>query len=275
VPSSKLALFFDPASLRELFGIISPLFPRGDQPLKTHDRFLPGRGASVREDWHAWLPDQKAKAFHAYSQQLEATYTMLSVSLDEAMELHRSGHVAKSFQAVCVTPALCTRLAEPLAALMRSLGEHAKHYGTVPNAAPLNPTNFQGLRGQRSARSSSLLSRVLLSHRSQFLHKLGTLGEMVEDLHRDFSVAASELSEGLVVADTAPLWQTLDACHFDLNTCLREAIVLLKSFLVAVPENELDGFEQTYRAQLRGSPPREQDRSRLLRHRRIAQIAGE
>jgi hypothetical protein len=242
--------------------------------LKTHDRSLPGRGASVREDWHAWLPDQKAKAFDAHCQQLEASYTMLSVSLDEAMALHRSGHLAKSFQAVCVTPALCTRLAEPLSALIRSLGEHAKHYGTVPNAAPLNPANFQGLRGQRSARSSSLLSRVLLSHRSQFLHKLGTLNEMVEDFHREFSQAAVELSEG-PAADTPPLWDTLDSCHFDLNTCLREAIVLLKSFLVALPENELAGFEQTYRAQLRGFPPREQDRSRLLRHRRIAQIAGE
>jgi trans-aconitate methyltransferase len=77
------------------------------------------------------------------------------------------------------------------------------------------------------------------------------------------------------MTNVAPFWECLDDCHFDLNTCLRETIVLLKSFLVAIPENELDGFEQTYRAQVRAAHPSQPDRSRLLRHRRIAQIAGE
>jgi len=33
---------------------------------------------------------------------------------------------------------------------------------------------------------SSLLNRVLLSQRLQFLHKVSTLEEMVEDLGKDF-----------------------------------------------------------------------------------------
>jgi hypothetical protein len=242
--------------------------------LKTHDRTLPGRGASVREDWYAWLPDEKEKAYESHTQRLEAAYTMLSVSLDEALELHRSGRWAKSFQAVCVTPALCTRLSEPLTALLRSLAEHAKHYGTIPNAAPLAPANFQSPRGQRSARMSSLLSRVLLSHRSQFLHKLAMLNEMVADISRDFSEAAGELSQG-PLSDTEPLWQALDASHFDLNTCLREAFVLLKSFMVAISSQELAGFEATYQTQLHDRVPRDERPARLLRHRRIPQIAGE
>ena len=242
--------------------------------MKTHDRTLPGRGASVREDWCAWLRNEKSQLFESHTQHLEAAYTMLSVSLNEALELYRGGQSAKSFQAVCVTPALCTRLTDPLAALLRSLADHAKHYGTVPNAAPLTPANFQSPRGQRSARMSGLLSRVLLSHRSQFLHKLSTLHEMVSDLNREFSEAASELSEGPVVRPDR-LWQILDASHFDLNTCLREAVVLLKSFLVAVPVQELAGFDKTYRTQLRGNPPRDANQVRILRHRRMAQIAGE
>ena len=244
--------------------------------MKNHDRTLPGRGASVCEDWQAWLPSHKAEVFQEQSQQLEAAYTILGVSLDEALGLRDSGHLAQSFQTAGITQGLCIRFAGPLGALIRSMCEHAKHYGTVPNAAPLNPTNFQGNRGQRSARMSSLLSRVLLSHRAQFLHKLGTLNELVEDLNREFSEAAAELDRAEPMdAGLAQLWQRLDVCHFDLNTCLREAIVLLKSFLVALPENELDGFEQTYRAQLRVAHPSQKDRDRLLRHRRIAEIAGE
>lgn len=255
------------------FAILPRQIP-GETTLKTHDRPLPGRGTSVRQDWCAWMPDEKFGLFDSLTQQLEAAYTMLSVSLNEALEMHRSGRLAKAYQAVCVTPALCARLAEPLGALLRALAEHAKHYGTIPNAAPLAAANFQSPLGQRSARINGLLSRVLLSHRAQFLHKVSTLHELVADLSREFSEAASALSEGPVMPPDR-LWQTLDAAHFDLNTCLRETVVLLKSFLVAVPLAQLAGFDKTYHTQLPARPRRDENRARILSHRRAAHIGAE
>jgi hypothetical protein len=228
----------------------------------------------VREDWRAWLPAEKAKTYDWHTQQLEACYTMFSVTLDEALDLRRMGRTEKAHQTMRVTPALCARLVEPLAALLRSLSEHAKHYGTVPNAAPLDPLNYQGARAQRAARMSSLLSFILLSQRSQFLHKLSTLHEMVTDLGKDFSSAASRLSV-FPVEDEDMQWQVVDASHFDLNTSLRETIVLFKSFLVAIPERELGGFDATYRSHLESKPSRQDSRSRILRPRRMASIAGE
>jgi hypothetical protein len=233
------------------------------------------RGTSVKEDWRARLPEEKSKVFSAYVHTLDSTYGMLSVSLNEALELRAEGRLAKSCQAVHVTPELCTRLTVPLSALIRILGEHARHYGTVPNTAPLDPTNFQSLKGQRSARLSGLLSRVLLSQRTQFLHKLGTLQEMVEDLGKDFCASAQDLSEGLPT-DPAVSWKIVDATHYDLNTCLRESIVLLKSFLLALPEDQVGGFqksvEESWNAAARETSS---DSTSLLRHRRMAHIAGE
>jgi len=228
----------------------------------------------VRDDWCAWLPDEKEQVYDSLRQHLEASYTMLSVSLNEALEYYRCGQLAKSYRAACVTPALCRRLSDPLTALLRSLSEHAKHYGTVPNAAPLDPANFQGIRTQRAARMSALLSRVLLSQRAQFLHKLSTLHEIVVDLDRDFSDAAAELALGPVECPDG-LWAVVDSSHFDLNTCLRESFVVFKSFLVALPDHQLSCFGRTHRAQLRCRPLREGSRPRLLRPRRMAQIAGE
>jgi len=43
---------------------------------------------------------------------------------------------------------------------------------------------------------SGLLNHVLLSQRLQFLHKVSTLEEMVEDLGRDYRSAADDLAEG-------------------------------------------------------------------------------
>ena len=124
------------------------------------------------------------------------------------------------------------------------LGEHAKHYGTIPNTAPLDAENFQSAKGQRSARMSGLLSRVLLSQRTQFLHKLGTLQEMVEDLGKEFCNCAEELGAG-AATDPSVLWKIVDADHYDLNTCLRETIVVLKSFLRALPDDQLAGFQKS------------------------------
>jgi hypothetical protein len=198
----------------------------------------------VQDDWRARLPEEKSIVFTAYVRRLESTYDMLSVSLNEALALRHEGRLLLCCQAVNVTPSLCARLSEALRSLIRVLSEHAKHYGTVPNAAPLDPQNFQTTKGQRSARMSGLLSKVLLSQRTQFLHKLSTLLEMVENLGKEYCTSAEELGTGMST-DAELLWKTIDAAHYDLNTCLRETIVLLKSFLRALPDDQLASFQKS------------------------------
>ena len=109
------------------------------------------RGDSVKDDWRAQLPEEKSRVFGTYVHHLEATYGMLSVTLNEALELQRQGQLGKSCQAIHVTPDLCARLCGALASLIRVLGQHAKHYGTLPRVASLNPENFQSAKGQRDA----------------------------------------------------------------------------------------------------------------------------
>jgi hypothetical protein len=226
------------------------------------------------DDWRAWLPEEKDNVYRAYVQHLEASYIMLSVSLNEAIELRQVGCLTKSSQVVYVTSTLCSRLTDPLAATLRALGDHAKHYGTMPNTAPLDPANFQGYRGQRSARMSGLLSRVLLTQRSQFLNKIGTLHEMVVDIGREFCESADELASGNSI-DPISGWRAVDIAHYDLNTCLREAIVLLKSFLRAVPDEELLPFQETVSKQMRLPETPAPYRHAVARHRRMTPIAGQ
>jgi len=234
----------------------------------------PIRGKSVQDDWRAWLPEAKEQVFRKQVHQLESSYVMLSVSLDEAIELEQMGQTGKSHQAVGITSGLCKLLTQALGGLLRALSEHAKHYGTIPNAAPLDPANFQGLRVQRSARLSSLLNHVLFSQRLQFLHKLSTLEEMVEDLGKDFRYAADDLAEGTAL-NPPKMWADVDVDHYDLNTCLREAIVVFKSFLMALPENQLGAFQNTVRQQSQLQEAAVPPPPRVIRHRRMTAIAGE
>lgn len=232
------------------------------------------RGKSVRDDWRAWLPEAKAHVFDKQVHQLESSYVMLSVSLDEAIALKQLGHTGKSLLALGITSDLCKLLTQALAGLLRALSEHAKHYGTVPNAAPLDPANFQGQKGQRSARMSSLLSRVLLSQRLQFLHKVSTLEEMVEDLGKDYRYAADDLAE-CVSVNPQETWAEVDADHYDLNTCLREAVVVFKSFLIVLPEGQLGAFQNTVRQQSELQVAGLPSTPHVICHRRMSAIAGE
>lgn len=238
--------------------------------MKAGSRPPLSRGRSVQQDWRACLPEEKALVFREHERHLESLYYMFSVSLNEAIELKLAGLLAKALNTIVMSSVLCGRLTRPLAGTLQALHEHAKHYGTVPNAAPLDAENYHGSRGQRSARMSGLLDKVLFSHRLQFLHKVSTLGEMVEDLDCDFRSTANDLAGGMF-PDPERGWHEIDAGHYDLNTCLRETIVLFKSFLVVLPASELGDFEKTIHDQS------EFPDSELFtpRHRRISAFAGQ
>jgi hypothetical protein len=215
------------------------------------------------------LPEEKALLFQEHERHLESLYNMFSVSLNEAIELKLAGFLPEALSTVGMSSELCGRMSRLLAGTLRALEEHAKHYGTVPNAAPLNPDNYHGLKGQRSARMSGLLDRVLFSQRLQFLHKVNTLEEMVEDLDRDFRTVATDLAGGMG-PNSEHGWHEVDAGHYDLNTCLRETIVLLKSFLVVLPAGQLGDFEKTVYDQSQCS-----DGDPLRRHGRMGAFAGQ
>ncbi len=235
--------------------------------VRTH--FRPCRNSSVQEDWSSWLPPAKAETFDSCVRQLEISYGMFSVSLNEALELRRIGKLSQSCRAIFAIPALCARVARPVGGLLHTLGEHAKHFGIIPNTAPLNSSTFRGTREQRTARMNDLLSYLLLTQRSQFLHKIDTLEEMVLSIRKGFCEAAFDLGSG-ASAEPSSDWRALDDAHFDLNTCLREAIVLLKSFIVVLPDDQVGAFQSSINAQILA--PHEVEPTR---RRRMVLIEGE
>lgn len=232
-----------------------------------------GRSPSVSDDWRRWLTGSKNESFRACRADLESLYGMLSVSLDEAIEFVHRGCLPKARQAVRVTPDLCDRLVVSLTSVLHQMSEHARYYGTIPNAVPLDAANFRGQREQRLARINSLFSRVLLTQRSQFLYKLSTLEDMVRALQNDFCSHVEKLISG-EAASPESLCSALDGNHFDLTTCLQETIVLLKCFFVVLPEKHVPAFERSVRALREGNTPR-QGRLNAIRARRAVQLAGQ
>jgi hypothetical protein len=202
---------------------------------------LPPR--TVHEDWIAWLPADKDELFSNVVEELEAVYSMLSISLNEALSFLRETSLDHARKQVEVCAHLFARLSGHLGSILITLEEHSRHFGTLPNAAPLNQQYFRGETAQRLAKRASLLGKVLLSSRSRYFHKLHVLSQAVAALEEEFRKVASEVSDGASVRPGAH-WGELEVLHYDLNTCLRETIVLSKSFLCALPNSEVKTFRR-------------------------------
>jgi hypothetical protein len=229
---------------------------------------------SVVRDWRTPLGSVKSAAYVVCVGRLENAYSMFSVNLDEAIGLRRYGRTCKAHQVLSVAPALCQRLARPLQSLLRAMLQHAKHFGTTPNLAPLDPENFQNSRSQRVARFNDLLSNILVTRKSRFLHKISALGDLVDNLDTSFESTVEELA-GRESLQPEHDWELLDAVHYDLNTCLREAVVLFKSFLHALPDAQLASFQGALKAPSEPLTGLVVARSRHLAHRRMAFLKGQ
>ena len=58
----------------------------------------------------------------------------------------------------------------------------------------------------------------------------------------EFHLSATAIAEG---TSTQPgvCWSELDTLHYDLNTCLRESVVVLKSFIYVLPAAEMKSLQ--------------------------------
>ncbi len=210
---------------------------------ETRPKNWPQRLRSVRDDWLAWLPAEKDELFDETVEQLELLYGMLSVTLNEAFSLRADGTLGCAREQAGISADLFDLLATRLVPVLSAIEGHGRHFGTLPNVAPLKPAFFRGETAQTNAWRSSLLSKVLFASRSKFFHKLHTLVSTVGELQKEFREAAEEIVTGAAMHPDA-CWRELDVLHYDLNTCLRETIVLLKSFLLALSNEELPSFRQ-------------------------------
>jgi hypothetical protein len=93
---------------------------------------------------------------------------------------------------------------------------------------------------------SGLLAKVVFRGRTRFFHKLDSLGEIIEELQKEARLIVNDV--GGVSRSPERAWQELEVLGYDLNTCVGETTVILKSFFCALPSEELETFRQALMA---------------------------
>lgn len=196
---------------------------------------------SVSEDWITVLPREKSELFDIVVGRWECAYAMMSVALDDALSLRSRGELVCARQQVSVAGDLMESLAASLTSFCGTLQQRARSISDLPAVKPLNSSFFRGNTAQSAASWNEIIHHVLFRGRSRFFHKLRILSEMLRELEHEFREAAGDIAKGM---DTQPIesWLKLDDLHYDFNTCLRETEVVLKSFLRALPTDQLPGL---------------------------------
>lgn len=203
----------------------------------------------VSQDWLASLPRDKSQFFDAIVRDWECSYAMMSVALNDALSLRARGELVCARQHVSIATELIARFSGNLVAACQCMSAQGRHVPDVPTVEPLSVEFFRGDTAQSAASWNTLLHQVLWGERSRFFHKLRILGHTVEELCREFLHAASEISDGSAIQPGLS-WSILETIQFDLTTCLKESEVVLKSFLRALPPEQLEGFSTEM-----GKPP--------------------
>jgi len=196
---------------------------------------------SVREEWLAGLPEAKQRAFQNAVTPLEAGYAMFSIAVNESFALRRSGSLVRAREQVGTTAGVMHRFTDQLSHLLDVTIVQARESSHSPRVAPLNPAFFRWPISRRLASWESAIDLVLPTRGLRFRRKLNALLRSVNHLAGEFHYAAREISEGSSVHPESH-WEALDSLHYDLNTCLRETIVVLKSFLLGLSPAEMDAF---------------------------------
>ena len=166
---------------------------------------------------------------------------MMSVSLDDALSLRARGELVCARQQVSVSADLLARLAASLVGACGVLSDRGRHISNVPNVAPLNTDIFRGETAQTAASWNEFLHHILFASRSRYFQKLRILSETLQNLTREYNDACEDVAAGISV-QPGDSWDKLECLHYDFTTCLREAEVLVKSFLRSLPGEQLQAF---------------------------------
>jgi len=201
------------------------------------------RTATVLEDWLAWLPDEKDRLFDATTAELEISYVILSVALNDAFTLCHRGKLAPAREEATIFADLFARLSSRLRTVLRIVAEHGRQFGTLPKVLPLCADFFRSEQAQQVARANQLASLVVFRARTRCFRKLDALAETVAVLERDTRIIARGIAEGNTIS-LPEQWTKLEVLHYDLNTCLRETMIVLKSFFCILPNEELAAFRK-------------------------------
>jgi hypothetical protein len=138
---------------------------------------------------------------------------------------------------------IVARLALLLVRACELMEKEVRHFASLPSVEPLQQSNFRLAASQKTASWNTLMHKVLFAARNQYFYKVRALSGLVEYLATEFQANVDAIHRSNSQSRVnSRAWSMLEPLHHDLNICLRESEVVLKSFLRALPPPMVSGI---------------------------------
>ncbi len=197
---------------------------------------------SWRQDWFEPLPPQAQAVFDMAVTNLDISYSMMSVALNEAFTQLGQCQLVRARAQVAVSADLAARLEAHLYRLLRAsqqIGQRVSWRGNRRSrVTALDSASFRHAVGREAARGPSALCLIFFSAGMRFRWKIARLTDVTRAVVRRFRGTAVDIADGTCI-HPAECWGDLERLHDDLNTCVREVVVQLKLLLRVIPESSL------------------------------------
>lgn len=196
---------------------------------------------AVQQDWIAWIPDQSLELFEQIRTELEGSCTALAVLLNEAVQ-YRPGPASNiDPEMALLFGGLFERLADRLGVVLNALEQHGRDHGIRANASPLRPADFRSPHARLAAHVGQLRQFLPATGYAAFQAKIQAIRWVLSLLREQ----ARHETHAIAAGPTRRMrthWTHLDVVQDDLNTCLQETTIVLKSFFCAMPVSEVPLF---------------------------------
>ena len=214
------------------------------------------RKRTILSIWLGRLPAEKAAVYEPSVRALENGYGLVSLALNEGLQLSEAGELRAAREAADLCGALAERHAAALCGALATMERRSRHFGRLPEVVPLDAGTFRGEAGRAASLWNAVLHRVLFSARQRWFHKLRTLEEILWQARATFLTTAGELADGVSLSPNKD-WARLEETHDDWNTCLQETVILFKCLLETLAPgevNELRGELEEQRERAENEP---------------------
>ncbi len=198
---------------------------------------------------HHRLTDQQLAIFTPFSTEVETQVAIISISLDDAINEHNSGHPDLAWRLVQLSASEWARVTETITGLLEILHKY------LPQACGVIPCRGMTVRGFKTRlmadhlRLYEFLDKIIVHSRMRFQLQIHASKRAVAALTSEFTrtYAGGERS-----SDRLPeFWQRLDVDSHDFDLLAKETLLAFRGLLICLPAEDLAAFSADLQGVLR------------------------
>jgi hypothetical protein len=187
-----------------------------------------------------WLRQQREQIYQPVALEIETQTVILGISLNEALGEREEGKIDNAWRLVGLATCQWNRLAENVRSLLAAIDSNVPSARSVLRVRIIHPQLFRSRTMLEFVRTRDALEQMLFRSKVRYQMNIRVLRRAVESLNSDFQKSYNSIETPSDAS--SEVWDLLDPAFHDFDLVIKEALLSLRYFLMALPDSALDEF---------------------------------